>query len=236
MYKAMNGKHYQSKRDAQNYDALFKDLLKALGKANPAALNNEATKKHLVKAIERAAASGDSHADKFEAALKYATRATRNDVFAAFNKLATFNKRMDAAADDEVKKVWTALDGKRYDSKDAALKANERFKKGHDSAASRVVPPRASAESNPDAAGDGVQTTVTVNGVAINLDDVSPSLRRQYHETSKSAAKHDDMRAELQAVGEQMLAEVFPKMAMKAATLRPLSDHAAINDLMKRSR
>jgi hypothetical protein len=172
-FKALNGKWYANKQDAVNYNALFKDLMKAIGKANPAALNNEAAlKKHLVKAIQKVSASGATPAAKFEAVLK--------DVADALQK--------SPAAD-------TA-----------------------------------------DADVDGVQTVVRVNGVDINLDDVSPFLRRQYHDTSKKAARHAGAKNDLQSIGEQMLAEVFPKMALKAAMSRPLSNHAAIDDMIKRSR
>jgi hypothetical protein len=152
---------------------------------------------------------------------------------------------------NEIERYWKALDGKHYATKEAALKANAVFKdvgaglrraaaKGHhvraDDDATHAAKARArlrkAVADTPDAQADGVSTTVTVNGVDIKLDDVSPGLRRQYHDASKKTARHAGAKDDLQAIGEQMLAEVFPKMAMKYATLKPIRGHDAVAHLM----
>jgi hypothetical protein len=86
--------------------------------------------------------------------------------------------------------------------------------------------------SSNNTADNGVRELVRVNGVDIDLEDVSPGLRRQYHYASRQAGKHANAKAELQAIGEAMLAEAFPKMAMKAAMRNPISGHSAVSHLM----
>jgi hypothetical protein len=56
-----------------------------------------------------------------------------------------------------------------------------------------------------------------VNGVIIDLSDVSHELRRQYHTASRAVGRSDKARAELNAVGEKILAERMPHLAVKHA-------------------
>jgi hypothetical protein len=58
---------------------------------------------------------------------------------------------------------------------------------------------------------------ISVNGIVIDLRDVSHDLRRQYHAASRCVGHHDKARAELQQVGEQILAEQLPRLAIKYA-------------------
>jgi hypothetical protein len=61
-----------------------------------------------------------------------------------------------------------------------------------------------------------VTEVVIVRGVAVNLADVSPALRLQYHAASRAVGRHDRARDQLQAVGEKILAEQAPNIASKA--------------------
>jgi hypothetical protein len=80
---------------------------------------------------------------------------------------------------------------------------------------------------------NGVREFVRVNGVDIDLADVSHDLRMQYRRVSEKAGKRAQAQAELQAVGEAMLAEAFPQMAMKAAIRSGrVTGHNAIARLM----
>lgn len=57
---------------------------------------------------------------------------------------------------------------------------------------------------------------VSVHGVMIDLRDVSPSLRQQYHAASRKVGRSDRARDHLKAVGEKILAEQAPAIADKA--------------------
>jgi hypothetical protein len=68
---------------------------------------------------------------------------------------------------------------------------------------------------------------ISVNGVIIDLRDVSHSLRREYHAASRRVGRHDKARDELQRVGERILAEQLPNLALKYASPRFSGKHAA---------
>lgn len=76
---------------------------------------------------------------------------------------------------------------------------------------------------------------VSIRGVVINLADVSHALRRQYHTASRAVGRGDKARDELNRVGEAILAEQMPKLAIKyAPAIR--GDRAVAASLMKLSR
>lgn len=78
-----------------------------------------------------------------------------------------------------------------------------------------------------------VRECISVNGVVIDLGDVSHNLRSQYHSVSRRLGMHAEAQDELKEIGERILAEVFPKMAMKAAVRSKVSgDHAVASRLM----
>lgn len=59
---------------------------------------------------------------------------------------------------------------------------------------------------------------ISINGVMIDLRDVSHTLRQQYHSASRAVGRSDRARDHLKAVGERILAEQAPKLATKAFT------------------
>ena len=65
---------------------------------------------------------------------------------------------------------------------------------------------------------DDVIECISINGVMIDLRDVSHSLRQQYHSASRAVGRSDRARDHLKAVGEKILAEQAPKLATKAFT------------------
>ena len=82
---------------------------------------------------------------------------------------------------------------------------------------------------------DGIVECISVRGVVINLADVSHDLRRQYHAASSAVGRSDKARSKLNEVGEAILAEQMPNLAIKHATAaRGLN--AIIGQLQKRSR
>lgn len=64
---------------------------------------------------------------------------------------------------------------------------------------------------------DDVIECVQIRGVTINLSDVSHELRRQYHSASAAVGRSDKAKAKLSAVGEAILAEQLPHLALKYA-------------------
>jgi hypothetical protein len=70
---------------------------------------------------------------------------------------------------------------------------------------------------------------VSINGTLVDLRNVSPVLRAHYHAVSRRVARHESAKAELQGIGQQILAE----QAIKAAP-RAQGDHAVMRALMKR--
>jgi hypothetical protein len=79
-------------------------------------------------------------------------------------------------------------------------------------------------------ADDDVIECVRVNGQLVDLRTVSPVLRAQYHAVSKRVARHEAAKAELNAIGQQILGE----QAIKRAVTQCVSgDHAVANRLMK---
>jgi hypothetical protein len=106
------------------------------------------------------------------------------------------------------------------------------FRRAVHKAAAKLVKQATSEPAN--SANDGdVRECVSVNGVLIDLEDVSHHLRSQYRSASRSVGMHAEARDELKDVGERMLAEVFPKMAMKAAIRSGgISGHDAVARLM----
>ena len=73
--------------------------------------------------------------------------------------------------------------------------------------------PMTSTDSDTD-----VAEFVSVNGTLIDLRDLSPGLRQQYHQASRAVGRSDRARDHLKAVGEKILAEQAPKLAAKAFT------------------
>jgi hypothetical protein len=77
-----------------------------------------------------------------------------------------------------------------------------------------------------------VRAIVVVRGIQISLDEVSPSLRQQWHAASKKANRHASAQAELNAIGEAMLAERLPDLAIKYAVTHGVhGDHAVLKKL-----
>jgi hypothetical protein len=72
---------------------------------------------------------------------------------------------------------------------------------------------------------------ISVNGIVIDLRDVSHSLRREYHMASCAVGRHDKARDQLRAVGERILAEQLPKLAIKYAP-KVSGDHAVMAKMM----
>jgi hypothetical protein len=62
-----------------------------------------------------------------------------------------------------------------------------------------------------------VREMVVVRGIQIPLDEVSHSLRQRWHAASRKATRHARSQDELNAIGEAMLAERLPHMALKLA-------------------
>jgi hypothetical protein len=82
---------------------------------------------------------------------------------------------------------------------------------------------------------DDVIECVSIRGVVINLADVSHDLRRQYHAASAAVGRSDKARGKLNDIGEAILAEQLPTLAIKHATVaRGLA--AVIDQMQKRSR
>lgn len=80
----------------------------------------------------------------------------------------------------------------------------------------------------------GVIECVSINGVIINLSDVSPGLQHEYHSASRAVGRHDKAKSQLAAVGEKILAEQMPHLAVKhAPAVR--GDRAVMARLAKRA-
>jgi hypothetical protein len=58
---------------------------------------------------------------------------------------------------------------------------------------------------------------ISIRGVIIDLRDVSHELRRAYHLATRSVGRLDKARDELKRVGEAILAEQLPRLAIKHA-------------------
>ncbi|MFZ3353136.1 MAG: hypothetical protein WA268_19975 [Xanthobacteraceae bacterium] len=58
---------------------------------------------------------------------------------------------------------------------------------------------------------------ISIRGCIIDLRDVSHELRRQYHLATKGVGRLDRARDELKRVGEAILAEQLPRLAIKYA-------------------
>jgi hypothetical protein len=82
---------------------------------------------------------------------------------------------------------------------------------------------------------DDVIECVSIRGVVINLSDVSHDLRRQYHAASAAVGRSDKAKARLNDVGEAILAEQMPHLAIKHAT-SARGTRGVIEHLQKRSR
>jgi hypothetical protein len=76
-----------------------------------------------------------------------------------------------------------------------------------------------------------VRAVVVVRGIQIPLDEVSHGLRQQWHAASKKANRHASAQAELNAIGEAMLGERLPHLALKYATPR-FSGHDAMAKIL----
>jgi hypothetical protein len=88
---------------------------------------------------------------------------------------------------------------------------------------------------------DGVIEMVSIRGHLVDLRNVSPGLRAQYHLASRRVGKHEAARAQLNAVGEEILKEQLPNLVNKAfASAHKQSqlrgDHAVASRLMKLKR
>ena len=85
---------------------------------------------------------------------------------------------------------------------------------------------------------DDVIECISIKGVIINLSDVSHELRRQYHAASDAVGRSDKAKAKLNAVGEAILTEQLPTLAIKfAPSARAVrGDKSVMDTLQKRSR
>ena len=66
---------------------------------------------------------------------------------------------------------------------------------------------------------DDVIECISINGVMIDLRDVSHSLRQQYHAASRKVGRSDRARDHLKAVCERILAEQAPAIAEKRSAM-----------------
>ena len=64
---------------------------------------------------------------------------------------------------------------------------------------------------------DGAIECVSIKGVIIDLRDVSHDLRRQYYLATKAIGRLDRAKDELKRLGEAILAEQLPRLAIKHA-------------------
>jgi hypothetical protein len=77
-------------------------------------------------------------------------------------------------------------------------------------------------------ANDGdIRECVSVRGIVIDLADVSHALRREYHAAARQLGRHTKAKANFEAVGERILAEQLPHLAMKYLTPRFSGKQAA---------
>src|SRR5262249_39699197 len=94
---------------------------------------------------------------------------------------------------------------------------------------------RGLAKDDADDAGQndqGVRQVIVVRGIHIPLDEVSPALQARWHAASKKASRHASAQADLNAIGEAMLAERLPDLAMKYAVTHGVhGDHAVLKKL-----
>ena len=58
---------------------------------------------------------------------------------------------------------------------------------------------------------------VSIRGVVVDLREISPDLRRQYHAATKSVGRYDRAREDLKTIGEAILAEQAIKYAPRAS-------------------
>jgi hypothetical protein len=82
---------------------------------------------------------------------------------------------------------------------------------------------------------DDVIECVQIRGVTIDLADVSHELRRKYHAASAAAGRNAAAKAKLNEVGEAILAEQMPHLALKHAPAA-YGTRGVIGQLQKRSR
>jgi hypothetical protein len=78
---------------------------------------------------------------------------------------------------------------------------------------------------------------VSIRGHLVDLRNVSPGLRAQYRAASRRVGKHEAARAQLNAIGEEILKEQMPNLATKAFAAahkqsRVRGDHAVMAKLM----
>ena len=81
---------------------------------------------------------------------------------------------------------------------------------------SKLAANRDLAKADPNVNDPDVIECISVNGIVIDLRDVSHDLRRQYHAASRRVGRHDKARDELQRVGERILESQLPDLATKA--------------------
>lgn len=82
---------------------------------------------------------------------------------------------------------------------------------------------------------DDVIECVQIRGVTIDLHDVSHELQRKYRAASAAAGRGVANKAKLNEIGEAILAEQLPKLAIKHAP-SARGTHGVFEQLQKRSR